>query len=68
MGHLQPASQTPLKCAIEMAFCWRADDAGDPDQYCKETLHFCAFSAGGGGGGGVHAHILITFASLIAKR
>ena len=24
--------------AIEMAFCWRADDAGDPDQYCK-TLH-----------------------------
>ena len=34
--------------AIEMAFCWRADDAGDPDQYCEETLHFCAFSGGGG--------------------
>ena len=37
--------------AIEMAFCWRADDAEDPDQYCKETLHVCAFSGGGGGGG-----------------
>ena len=34
-----------------MSFCWRADDAGDPDQYCKETLHFCAISAGVGGGG-----------------
>ena len=34
--------------AIEMAVCWRDDDAGDPDQYCKETLHFCAFSGGGG--------------------
>ena len=32
---------------IEMAFCWRADDAEDPDQYCKETLHVCAFSEGG---------------------
>ena len=26
----------------------RADDAGDPDQYCEETLHFCALSGGGG--------------------
>ena len=34
--------------AIEMAFCWRADDAGDPDQDCEETLHFCAFSGVGG--------------------
>ena len=34
--------------AIEMAFCWRADDAGDPDQDCEETLHFYAFSGGGG--------------------
>ena len=33
--------------AIEMTVCWRDDDAGDPDQYCKETLHFCAFSGGG---------------------
>ena len=38
--------------AIEMAFCWRSDDAGDPDLYCEETLHFFAFSAWGVGGGG----------------
>ena len=31
-----------------MAFYWRADDARDSDQYCKETLHFCAFQGGGG--------------------
>ena len=47
--------------AIEMAFCWRADDgltlnaqawllcdfSGDPDQYCKKTVYFSDFLGGG---------------------
>ena len=42
MGHHRPASETPLNGVL-----LAADDAGDTDQYCKETLHFCAFSRGG---------------------
>ena len=46
--------------AIEMAFCWRADDGptlnaglvatGDPDKYCIETLYFFLIFQRGGGG------------------
>ena len=50
--------------AIEMAFCWLADNdpplnaglvhvalwfLGDLGQYCLETLYFCDLHGGGGG-------------------
>ena len=49
--------------------CWLGSFvifSGVPDQYCKETLHFCDFSGGGGSGppapsGSTHEGALLVF-------